>query len=212
MRYIFTFIITIALYVSAIAQEPLLTRLQEKMDQQEKAQKELVYSYNTISYVHKLDKQGAIEKTDTIKTWQKFKGDSLQEYSLLYTTDKKEEKSDGKKERKESAKLPKLNDPNYDFRVDSISGTVGFLPRKPKKGDLSGEIAYDPESLDLKAIKATMPKLKWPVKEFEMEIKFIRMEEFLFPAEFRMQVAWNALISSGRIRVESSNSDFKIYR
>ena len=212
MRYLFAFIISIALYVPAIAQEPLLKRLQQKMDQQEAEQKELIYSFNTVTYVHKLDKRGDIEKTDTTKTWQKFKGDSLQEYTLISTTDKKEEKSDGKKGHNESAKLPKLNDPNYDFRVDSVSGTVGFLPKKPKKGDLAGELLYDPQSLDLKQLKATMPKLKWPVNEFEMEMKFVLFEGYLFPAEFQMQVGWNAVLSKGRIRVESQNSDFKIHR
>jgi hypothetical protein len=196
----------------SLAQDPILIKLQEKMDRQEMEQKELVYSFNTITYVHKLDKQGGIEKTDTTRTWQKFKGDSLQEYTLLYSSDKKEEKDEGKKENRQSSQLPKLTDPAYDFLVDAASGKIAFVPKKAKKGDLAGELLYDPGDLTLKRIKATMPKLKWPVKEFEMEIKFIRMEEFLFPAEFRMQVAWNALISSGRIRVESSNTDFKIYK
>jgi hypothetical protein len=180
------------------------------MDQQETEQKGLVYSFNTITYVHKLDKQGGIEKTDTTKTWQKFKGDSLQEYTLLYSSDKKEEK--GKKEKRESSQLPKLTDPAYEFRVDQGSGKITFSPKKAKKGDLAGELLYDPQSLVLKQIRAAMPKLKWPVNEFEMEMEFVQVEGFLFPAVFRMQVAWNALISKGRIRVQSQNSDFKIYR
>ncbi len=212
MRYILIFFITAILQITALAQDPILLRLQEKMDRQEKEQKELVYGFNTITYVHKLDKQGGIEKTDTTRTWQKFKGDSLQEYTLLYSSDKKEEKKEGKKGNRESSQLPKLTDPAYDFLVDSESGTISFSPKKAKKGDLSGELLYDPQSLELKRIKATMPKLKWPVNEFEMELKFMQIEGFLFPTEFRMQAGWNALISKGRIRVESQNSDFKIYR
>jgi hypothetical protein len=202
----------VVLPISVTAQDSTLIKLQQKMDQQKKAQKELVYSFNTITYVHKLDKQGGIEKTDTVRTWQKFKGDSLQEYSLLYSSDKKEEKGEGKKGSRESSKLPKLTDPAYNFRVDQESGKITFKPQKAKKGDLAGELLYDPQSLELKQINATMPKLKWPVKEFEMEMKFLLLEGFLLPSEFRMQAAWNALISKGRIRVESQNSDFKIYR
>lgn len=198
--------------MSVIAQDPILIKLQEKMDRQEMEQKELVYSFNTITYVHKLDKQGGIEKTDTMKTWQKFKGDSLQEYTLLYSSNKKEEKNEGKKGGRESSQLPKLTDPAYDFKVDAASGKITLNPKKAKKGDLAGELLYDPQSLELRQIKATVPKLKWPVNEFEMELKFVQVEGFLFPAEFRMQVAWNALISKGRIRVQSSNSDFKIYK
>jgi hypothetical protein len=211
MRFILTAIVTALLPFSALAREPVLARLQEKMDQQEREIKELVYAYNTLTYVHKLDKNGAIEKSDTFKVWQKFKGDSLIEHTLLYTSDKKGER-EGKKERHGNAKLPKFDDPDYNFNVDSISGKIGFTPKKPKKGDLSGEITYDSQSLDIKEIKASMPKLKWPVSEFSMEMRLIRVEEFLFPTEFKMQAGWNALISKGRVRVESRNSDFVIYK
>ena len=196
----------------SFAQDSTLIKVQQKMDEQEKAQKEVIYSYNTISYVHKLGKHGVIEKTDTIKTWYKFKGDSLQEYTLLYSSDKKEEKTEGKKGRSESAKLPKLDDPAYDFQVDQASGKISFAPKKPKKGDLTGELLYDPQDMTIKQINATIPKLKWPVKEFETEMKFLLLEGFLFPSEFQMQVGWDALISKGRIRVVSQNSDFKLYR
>jgi hypothetical protein len=212
MRYFITILLISLLQVSAFSQDSILIRLQEKMDQQEKAQKELVYSYNTISYVHKLDKHGVIKKTDTTKTWHKFKGDSLQEYTLLYSSNKKEEKSEGMKRRSEKVKLPKLNDPAYNFRVDPTSRKVAFNPKKPKKGDVAGVLLYDPRDLTCKQINATMPKLKWPVKELEMEMRFIQIKGFLFPSEFRVQVGWNALISKGRIRVESSNSNYKIYK
>jgi len=212
MRYFIAILLISVIQVSAFSQDSVLIRLQEKMDQQENAQKELVYSYNTISYVHKLDKHGVIEKTDTTKTWHKFKGDSLQEYTLLYSSNKKGEKSEGMKRRSEKVKLPKLNDPAYNFRVYTTSGKVAFNPKKPKKGDVAGELLYDPRDLTCKQINATMPKLKWPVKELEMEMRFIQIKEFLFPSEFRVQVGWNALISRGRIRVESINSDYKIYR
>jgi len=211
MRYVLIFFITTILQVSAHAQDSTLIKLQQKMDQQEAEQKGLVYGFNTITYVHKLDKQGGIEKTDTTRTWQKFKGDSLQEYTLLYSSDKKEEKNEGKKGHSERIQLPKLTDSTYNFRVDQATGKIVFNPKKAKKGDLAGELLYDPRDLTLKQIKATMSKLKWPVKEFEMEVKFVQIEGFLFPAEFRMLAGWNALISKGRIRVESKNFDHKIY-
>jgi hypothetical protein len=196
-------------FVSARGQEPILERLQEKMDRQEAEQKGLVYSFNTVTYVHKLDNKGVIEKTDTIKTWQKFRGDSLQEYTLLYSSDKREGKD--KKEKRESSQLPKLTDPAYDFRVDQESGRITFSPKKARKGDLAGELLYDPQSLELRQLKAAMPRLKWPVNEFELEMKFITADGLLFPSEFRMQAGWNAIVSQGRIRVESRNSDFRIY-
>jgi hypothetical protein len=213
MRYFLTILIIAIFQFSAQAQDSTLIRLQQKMDRQEKLQKDLVYSFNSVSYVHQLDKQGMIEKTDTIKTWQKFKGDSLQEYTLLFSSEKKQKEKDGdKKEHRESSQLPKLDDPAYDFKVDRDRGLISFAPRKPKKGDLAGEISYDAQGLYLKGLQATMPKLKWPVNEFRMNITFSQVEGFLFPSEFRMQAGWNALISKGRIRVESSNSDYKIYR
>lgn len=208
----YNFLAIVILSTSVIAQDSILIKLQQNMDRQEAEQKELVYSYNTISYVHKLDKRGGIKKTDTTKTWHKFKGDSLQEFTLLYSSNKKEEKSEGMKERIKKVKLPKLNDPAYNFRVDPTSGKVAFNPKKPKKGDVAGELLYDPRDLTCKQINATMPKLKWPVKELEMEMRFIQIKEFLFPSEFRVQVGWNALINRGRIRVVSQNSDFKIYQ
>ena len=213
MRNILTILIISVLPTISFAQDSTLIRLQQKMDQQEKLQKDLVYSFNSVSYVHQLDKQGNIEKTDTVKTWQKFKGDSLQEYTLLFSSDQKNKEKDGdKKEHRENSELPKLDDPAYDFKVDRDRGLISFAPRKPKKGDLAGEISYDAQGLYLKGLQATMPKLKWPVNEFRMNITFAQVEGFLFPSEFRMQAGWNALISRGKIRVESSNSDYKIYK
>lgn len=201
-----TVLVAVIITTAAHAQQSILARLQERMDRQDELRKSLVYSYSSETLAHKLGQWGAIEKTDTIRAWQKFKGDSLLEYALLYSSDKKEEKDDGKKRKREGPQFPKLTNPAYNFQADQEAGKIRFNPKNPKKGDLSGELLYDPQSLELKKIKATMPKLKWPVKEFEMEIKFIRM------AEFSMQAGWNALISKGRIRVESQNTDFKIFR
>lgn len=213
MNYCLTFLAIMLMPVLSLAQDSILIRLQQRMDQQEILQKDLVYSFNSVSYVHQLDKQGKIEKTDTIRTWQKFKGDSLQEYTLLFSSEKKKKEQDGdKKEHRESSELPKLSDPAYDFKVDRDRGLISFAPKKPKKGDLAGEISYDAQGLYLKGLQATMPRLKWPVNEFRMNITFSRVEGFLFPSEFWMQAGWNALISKGRIRVESSNSDYKIYK
>ncbi|MBI4727682.1 hypothetical protein HY768_10780 [candidate division TA06 bacterium] len=206
--YFFTFLFPLV----SFAQDSTLNNIQRKLDEQKNARVNLVYSFNTVSYVHKLDKHGGIEKTDTIKTWQKFKGDSLQEYALLYSSDKKEERNGGKKGHRASAQLPRLDDPAYDFLVDQTVGKITFNPKKPKKGNLAGELLYDPQSLTLIQINAAMSKHKWPVNEFSLKTEFVLVEEFLFPSKLWMQAGWNALISRGRIRVESSNTDYNIYK
>jgi len=211
MRFFIATLLLIILQLSALAQDSTLIKLQQNMDRQKKEQKELVYSFNTITYVHKLDKQGGIEKTDTVRTWQKFKGDSLQEYTLIYPAEKK------KQEHKESITLPNFNDSTYNFEVIPITeteklGKIKFSPKKPKKGNLAGEFFYDPQKLTLSSASAIMPKLKWPVSEFEMKITFTEIDGILFTLDYWVQAAWNALISKGRMRVESQNSDFKIYR
>jgi hypothetical protein len=211
MRYLASVLVLSIFPVSIFAQDPIRLRLQQKMDKQEAEQKSLVYSYQNVTYVNKLDKNGSVEKTDTIITWQKYQGESQLEQKLIYSSDKKAGKS-GKRERSQSAKLPRLDDPEYDFRVDSLSGKIVFTPHKPKKGQLSGEVRYDPASLDLKGLTITMPKPKWPVDEFDMEMIFVKVEGFLFPGEFRMQAGWNAIVSQGRIRIESRNSDFITYK
>jgi hypothetical protein len=212
MRYIIMILLLSACQRFSYALDSTLILLQHNIDEQEKLQKTLDYSYSTVTYVHKLDKQGGSEKTDSSSTWQKFRGDSLQEYTLLYSSEKKEEKNEGKKRHSESILLPSLNDSTYDFIMDRALAKIKFAPKKPKKGALAGEISYDPQTLMLNQIKAEMPKMKWPVKEFEMDVKFIQLEGFIFPAEFRMQAGWNALVTKGRIRVESKNFDYKIYR
>ncbi|MDP2806744.1 MAG: hypothetical protein Q8O74_01245, partial [bacterium] len=118
----------------------------------------------------------------------------------------------GKNKRQEKFKLPKLNDPKYEFSVNHTDGVITFKPVKPKSGDLAGTIHYDPLDMSLKKIALTMPKLKWPVNEFTMKAEFAMIEKFLLPSQSWMQAGWNALISKGRIRVESSNSDYTIYK
>lgn len=212
MRYFLTFLLITVSQLSAVAQDSLLSEVQKQLDRQKELKKTLVYSFTTLSYVHKLDKQGMVEKTDTVKTWQKFLGDSLLERQIVYPSDRKPEKHQDGKGSNESMELPKLNDPKYEFTVNRSEGTIRFSPLKPGKGDLAGRIVYDPQDLSLKELDMTMPRLKWPVNEFQMKAKFVVIEGLLFPAELRMQAGWNALISRGRIRVESSNSDYKIYK
>jgi hypothetical protein len=212
MRYIFTFLIITISQLSAVAQDSVLSEVQKQLDRQKEIKKNLVYSFTTLSYVHKLDKQGLIEKTDTVETWQKFLGDSLLDRQIVYTSDKKQKKREDGKGHSQSMELPKLNDPKYEFLVDRSGASISFKPKKPKGGDLAGTISYDPQDMSLEKMEITMPKLSWPVNEFSMKAEFIRVEEILFPSKLWMQAGWNALISKGRIRVESSNSDYKIYK
>lgn len=205
-----TILTALIITTAATAQQSLLTRLQERMDRQDEQRRHLVYSYSSETLVHKLDQRGAIEKTDTIRAWQKFKGDSLLEYTLLYSSDKKG-RDDGNKGKRGGSEFPKLTDPAYDFQVDPEDGRIRFNPKKAKKGDLAGELLFDPQSLDLRQVKAAMPRQKWPVNEFEMEISFLQVEGHSLPAVFKMQAGWNAVVSQGRIRVESRLSDHRIY-
>lgn len=212
MRYFLAIFIIIVTQLSAIAQDSLLSEVQKQLDRQKELKKTLVYSFTTLSYVHKLDKQGLVEKTDTVKTWQKFLGDSLLDRQIVYTSDKKQQKQEEGKGHNESMELPKLNDPKYEFLVDRPGAGISFKPKKPKGGDLAGTISYDPQDMSLEKMDITMPKLSWPVNEFSMKAEFIMVEDVLFPSKLWMQAGWNALISRGRIRVESSNTDFKIYK
>jgi hypothetical protein len=212
MRYFLTVLIITISQLSAVAQDSVLSEVQKQLDRQKELKKNLVYSFTTLSYVHKLDKQGLVEKTDTVETWQKFLADSLLDRQIVYTSDKKQRKREDGKGRSQSMELPKLNDPKYEFLVDRSGASISFKPKNPKGGDLAGTITYDPQDLSLEKMDITMPKLSWPVNEFFMKAEFILVEEVLFPSNLWMQAGWNALISKGRIRVESSNSDYKIYK
>lgn len=212
MRHFLTILIITVSQLSAAAQDSVLNAVQQHLDRQKELKKDLVYSFTTLSYVHKLDKQGLVEKTDTVETWQKFLGDSLLDRKIVYTSDKKQKKREDGKGNSQSMELPKLNDPKYEFLVDRSGASISFKPRKPKGGDLAGTVIYDPQDMSLEKIDITMPKLSWPVNEFSMKAEFIKIEGFLFPSKMWMKAGWNALISRGRIRVESSNSDHKIYR
>lgn len=212
MRYFLTILIITVSQLSAVAQDSVLSEVQKQLDRQKELKKDLVYSFTTLSYVHKLDKQGLVEKTDTVETWQKFLGDSLLDRQIVYTSDKKQKKREDGRGHSQSMELPKLNDPKYEFLVDRSGAGISFKPKKPKGGDLAGTISYDPQNMSLEKMNITMPKLSWPVNEFSMKVEFIMVDEVLFPSKLWMQAGWNALISKGRIRVESSNSDYKIYK
>ncbi len=212
MRYLLTIFIIAISQLSAVAQDSVLNQVQQQLDRQKEIKKNLVYSFTTLSYVHKLDKQGLVEKTDTVISWHKYKGDSLLEFHIISTTDKDQYKEPEKNKRQEKLKLPKFNDPKYEFSVKQTEFSIKFKPIKPKGGDLAGTVSYDPQDMSLKEIDVTMPKLKWPLNEFAAKTEFAMFEEFMLPTHTWMQAGWNALISKGRIRVESSNSDYKIYK
>lgn len=212
MRYLLTAIFIAVFQVLSFAQDPILIRAQQQRDRQKELMKNLVYSYNTVSYICQLDKTGLIEKSDTVISWHKLKGDSLLESRIISATNKKHQKEQGQSNDQENIELPKFNDPKYEFSVNQADGRITFKPVKPKKGDLAGTVRYSPDEIFLQEINITMPKLKGPVNEFNMKVEFTRIEEFLFPSKICMQAGWNALISKGRIRVESSNSDYQIYK
>ena len=212
MRYFITIILIAVFQISALAQDSVLNEVQQQLDQQKELKKTLVYSFTTLSYIHKLDKQGLVEKTDTVISWHKYKGDSLLEFRIISSPDKDQYKEPGKKQRQEKFKLPKLTDPKYDYSVNPNECSITFNPVNPKSGDLAGRINYDPQDMALKKIALTMPKLKWPMNEFAMRAEFTMVEEFLLPSQTWMQAGWNAMISKGRIRVDNCCSGYNIYK
>jgi hypothetical protein len=212
MRYFITIVLIAVSQISALAQDSVLNAVQQQLDWQKVLKKDMVYSYSTLSYIQKLDKTGRIEKTDTVVSWHKYKGDSLLEFRVISSTDKDQYKEPGKNKRQERIKLPKLTDPNYDYSVNPNECSITFNPVKPKSGDLAGTISYDPQDMSLKKIDLTMPKLKWPANEFSMWAEFATVDGYIMSTKTWMQAGWNAVISRGRIRVESSNSDYKIYK
>jgi hypothetical protein len=199
----------------AAAQDSLIARVQQRLDEQQARQAKASYSYIATTLVYKLDKQGNIEKADTFRNWQRFAGGKQVTDSLLYSSDPKERDKKGKKEEKhsESVDMPKLTDPSLECSVapgDNGLGTITFKPKKPKGGDIAGELSVDPASGWLRKSTFYMPKLKWPVKEFSMKMDWTEAGGILLPSYIWMQAAWNAIISSGRIRVETTISDIKV--
>lgn len=201
----------------ALAQDPLVARVQQRLDEQRERQSKASYSYHTLTLMRTLDKQGNVEKVDTFRTWQRFVNDTLVTDSLIYSSEKKrpQRNGKGKKEEKhsESVELPKLTDPAIECVVGAGAdglAAISFKPRKPKGGDVAGELLVDTVTGGLRKSTFTMPKLKWPVKEFSMAMDWTEAGGLLFPSSIRMQARWNAIVSSGRIRIETTISEIKV--
>ncbi|MCU0608050.1 MAG: hypothetical protein MUF78_11710 [Candidatus Edwardsbacteria bacterium] len=202
----------------ALAQDPLVARVQQRLDQQRERQSKASYSYHTLTLMHTLDRQGNVEKVDTFRNWQRFVNGSLVTDSLVYSSDAKRREREGKKDGKEgkhsqSVELPKLTDPAIECTVGSGAdglAAISFQPRKPKGGDVAGELLVDPATGELRTSTFSMPRLKWPVKEFAMTLDWTEAGGLLFPSYIRMQARWNAIVSSGRIRIETTISDIRV--
>jgi hypothetical protein len=215
---LFPSILLLGLFVNAAAQDPLIAKVQQRLEDQHARQAKASYSYYSQTLVHTLDKAGNVEKVDTFRNWQRFVNDSLVTDSLVYTSNVKERekaKKKGTKEEKhsESIAMPKLTDPALECVVapgDDGFATITFKPKKPKGGDIAGELTVDPSSGELRRSTFYMPKQKWPVKEFSMKMDWTEAGGLLFPSYLWMQAGWNAIITSGRIRVETTISDIKV--
>ena len=200
---------------SALGQDPLVAKVQQRLDEQHDKQAKASYNYIATTLVYKLDKQGNIEQADTFRNWQRFVNGKQVADSLLYSSDPKERGKKGKKESKhsESVAMPKLTDPAMECVIEQASNglaAISFKPRKPKGGDIAGELAVNPASGELRKSTFYMPKMKWPVKEFSMRMDWTEAGGILIPTYIWMQAGWNAIISSGRIRVETTISDIKV--
>jgi hypothetical protein len=220
MRIIVRIFPFILLYsaAGALAQDSLIARVQQRMEDQRLKQAKSSFSYHSLTLVQTLDKQGNVEKVDTFRNWHRFVNDSLVTDSLIYSSDAKrreKENKKGKKEEKhtESVTMPKLTDPALECAVASAAkgqALVTFKPKKPKGGDVAGELTVDAATGELIKSVFWMPKMKWPVKEFKMTIEWTEAGGMLFPKSLSMLAAWNAIVSKGRIRVETEISDIKI--
>ncbi|MRR51758.1 MAG: hypothetical protein EG825_12750 [Rhodocyclaceae bacterium] len=203
---------------AALSQDPLVARVQQRLDEQRERQAKASYSYHTLTLMHTLDQQGNVEKVDTFRNWQRYVNGSLVTDSLIYSSDAKRRERESKKDGKEgkhsqSVELPTLTDPAIECAVgpgaDGLAA-ISFKPRKPRGGDVAGELLVDPASGGLRASTFTMPKLKWPVKEFSMKLDWTEAGGLLFPSYIWMQARWNAIVSSGRIRIETTISDIRV--
>lgn len=214
----FSFILLLGLFVNAAAQDPLVAKVQQRLDEQRERQSKASYSYHSLALMHTLDKQGNVEKVDTFRSWRRYVNGSLVTDSLIYSSDarrrEREDRKDGKEgKHSQSVELPTLTDPAIECSVGSGAdglAAISFQPRKPKGGDVAGELLVDPASGGLRKSTFSMPKLKWPVKEFAMTLDWTEAGGLLFPSYIRMQARWNAIVSSGRIRIETTISDIKV--
>jgi hypothetical protein len=195
------------------AQDSVLVRVQRQIERQEARRTSAMFSYYTDNLITELDNKGRARKVDTVRTWQKVRGDSVLADSLLYTSRKEKRKGGG---HRESAEFPKLGDPRYEFTVqppsgDGSPGRIAFKPRKPRSGDLAGELFYDPASYDLIEAEITMPKPKFPAKEFLMKLSWTTVDGVRLPSSLWMQASWSMVVMSGRFRVESMMHGHRVY-
>ena len=213
--FFFSFALLLGFITTSLAQDPLVARVQQRLDEQHVKQAKASYNYIATTLVYKLDKQGNVEQADTFRNWQRFVNGLQVTDSLLYSSDPKDREKKAKKEGKhsESVGMPKLTDPAMDCAVGpAVNGlaAVNFKPRKPKGGDIAGELFVDPATGALRKSSFYMPKMKWPVKEFSMKMDWTEVGGILVPTYIWMQAGWNAIITSGRIRVETTISDIKV--
>ena len=198
---------------SAFGQDPLVARVQQRLEEQHVKQAKAGYDYIATTLVSTLDKQGNVEKADTFRNWQRFVDGKQVTDSLIYTSVKNEKKDKKDSKHSETVNMPKLTDPSMECVVGQVSNglsPISFKPKKPKGGDIAGELSVDPASGALRKSTFYMPKMKWPVKEFSMRMDWTEAKGVLLPSYIWMQVAWNAIISSGRIRVETTISDIRV--
>jgi hypothetical protein len=198
-----------------LAQDPLIAKVQQRLDGQHDRLATANYTYIATTVVCKLDKRGAIEQADTFRNWQRFVNGKQVADSLLYSSDPKQRDQKGKKDGKhsETVNMPKLTDPSMECVAGPASNglaAISFKPKKPKGGDIAGELSVDPASGALRKSAFYMPKMKWPVKEFAMRMDWTEAGGILIPSYIWMQAGWNAIISSGRIRVETTISDIRV--
>jgi hypothetical protein len=214
----FSFILLLGSFVNAAAQDPLIAKVQQRLEDQHARQAKASYSYISQTLVHALDKAGNVEKVDTIRNWKRFVSDSLVTDSLIYSSEANRREKEGKKGKKEgkhseSVGMPKLTDPSVECSVapgDNGLATITFKPKKPKGGDIAGELIVDTATGGMRKTRLWMPKTKWPVKEFAMKMDWAEAGGLLVPSYLWMQAGWNAIISSGRIRIETTISDIKV--
>jgi hypothetical protein len=195
--------------LASLPQDSLLVGIQQRLDARRQARAGAVYSCVATAVIRELDGQGRTKKADTVVSWQKFKGDSLLKDSTISTTyEKGSRKGGGKHE--ERVGLPELTDTSYVFQV-LPDDRVSFKTKRQRKGDLSGQLAYDPATLDLRRAELTMPRPKIPVKSFAMDIDWEPYGGMLLPARIRMRASWKLLVISGRMEMEILFSDYTLY-
>ncbi len=202
-------ILSLGLAAALPEQDSLLVELQRNWEGQQTRLKKEIYSYRSAAVIRQLEKDGSVQRADTVITWRLQRGDSLLQDSTIYTTRRSEK--EGKSVGRQRGTLPRLGDTSYVF--ESLPGhAIEFRPRRPGKGDLAGRVGYDPVSKALTWAEFRMPRPKAPVKEFSMRIDWREWEGMMVPDKMRMRIAWSMLVISGRMEMEIEFSDYRLHR